>query len=134
MDRLDMVNLVPEWRSGRDRKGRVLDPKVAEGKRICADELEAVIKNRFTLGTEVKVRDTGEAGEIMGAYRVTRDHAIAYIVALEGGGTSMFIRHELEAQLPEHRRPEIDPLSETALQEVYSDITGANNPGHLITP
>lgn len=122
MDRLDMANLPAEWRSGRDRRGNVLPPQVAEGKRICADELEAVLLKRYTLGTEVRVHATGEAGEIMGAYRVTRAHPIIYMVALIGGGEGMFMRDELEAQLPSARRPEINPLSPEAVQEVYSDI------------
>lgn len=125
MDRLDLVNLVPEWRTGRDRRGNVLSPQVAEGKRLCADELEAVIRNRLTIGTDVKLRDGSDTeGEIMGAYRVSRAHPIIYIVKLEGGGEGTYMRQELDAQMPEHRRPEIDPLSAEATQEAYSDITG----------
>lgn len=120
MDRLDLVNLVPQWRSGKTRDGRHLPPEVVKGLTLAADDLEGVLRHRYTIGSEVVVKATGQNGEITGVFRETRRHPFMYVVALTGGEDFIGMRDELELRMPTVADPhELDPNSPLAGEETW---------------
>lgn len=129
MDSFDLAALVPRWRSGKDSNGIEYTPTVQEGLRLAADELEAVLSRRYTLGTEVRHKDSGNTGEIVGAYRTTRLEPIIYVADMTGGDRIQGTRFEFEA-LGTNLLPEIDPLGPDATREHYQEEVLAVAPGH----
>lgn len=120
MDSLDLSNLIPLWRSGRTRDGRQLTPEFAEGMRYAAQDLEAVLRHRYTMGAEVRVLENGREGEITGAFRETRRHPIMYVVALTGGGDFIGTRDELQLIVPRKvSLNELDPQDPASANEVW---------------
>lgn len=115
MDKYDLGSLVPQWRTGKDRDGNPLHPKVAEGMAIAAAELEAMIKMRYTIGTDVICKESGRKGEIVGAIRRSRRHPIVYVVALVGGGSDYRMRDELEQVIHDEPVLDRDPVTAEAM-------------------